>query len=787
LLIGAVIVIGVIALAYWWAGSVVPSLDGRTPVPGLLRPVQVRFDAYAIPHISAVTEEDAWTALGYLQARDRLWQMELYRRAASGRLSELLGESLLPVDKRFLTLGLRRAAEVEWHRSAPEIRQTLERYSAGVNAAIASDGRFRLPLELQLLRPRIDPWTPVDTLAIGKLFVWRLAENHRGELLRYELAQQLGPRAADLVGGMPEGAPRIFSDGPPRAAQPAVSSLDFLLSDEHHGASNSWVLSGSRTASGRPLLANDPHLAIELPSPWWEAHLVAKSDNGNLLLDVAGVTIPGTPSVVIGHNNRIGWGITNSGADVQDFYVEHLDPTRTQFLDHGTWQPLKKIHCDINVKGRGVVPFDVFETNHGPVMNPAGWRDQSPGDPVQPDALEETVLALRWESMREGVTASAFVALDQAGNWNDFLASVRKFSAVSQNFVYADVDGNIGYALSGLLPLRARGDGAFPVVDTNDERETATLPTDQLPAMLNPSGGQVVTANNEIDRAFPHVLTRDWVAPYRAARIVQLLGNRRALDIDAMMQVQSDITSLSADTILKAVGGAAPEELQHWDRRVDDSPAAAFYEVFEEALWKRTFADEMPAPLFDRFYRYAANERIAGLQSIITDRDSPWFDDRHTPAVRETRDDMVRLAARDARVALNEHFGNRSSWRWGQMHTLKFSHPLGGGGRVLDWFFSRGPFPLDGDGMTVNKTTTNLRRPYEISDAASYRQILDVGDWDRSVAVNTAGQSGHAASPHYFDQNSLWRVGRYHPMPFTDRAVDAATAWRLELVPINGQ
>jgi penicillin amidase len=302
--------------------------------------------------------------------------------------------------------------------------------------------------------------------------------------------------------------------------------------------------------------------------------------------------------------------------------------------------------------------------------------------------------------------------------------------------------------------------------------------------VLNPSSGQIVTANNEIDRDLPYLVTRDWVAPFRAQRITALLGDRRGLDFAAMRQIQADITSLSADFILKAIEPPdAIKELRTWDRRVDERGLSLLYTAFEEALWRRTFADEMPAPLFERFYRYAGNERLAGLHAVMSDPRSPWFDDRSTPDVIETRDDIARQAADDALAGLRSRFGDPAAWRWDEAHALKFSHALSGGGRILDWFFSRGPVPVGGNSMTVNKTTVGLRRPYATTDAASYRQILDIGAWDESVAVNTTGQSGHPRSPHYFDQNRLWRQGEYRPLPFTRGAVDAATMSRLELVP----
>jgi penicillin amidase len=794
----------ILGVGRWWTRRVIPQLDGRTPVGGLHAAVDVHFDRFAVPHIYAASESDAWTAVGYLQGRDRLWQMDLYRRAASGRLSELLGTDTLAIDERFLTLGLRLAAEIEWTHAAPPARTALESYAAGVNAAIAAAGGWRRPLELQLLGVAPEPWTPIDSLTIGKLFAWRLGENHQAELLRYSLEREVGPRAAELFGAPPAWAPAILADGdrarssglPPRLAdvnqarhvsterQPSgyPAGLEWL-SDEHHAASNSWVLSGGRTASGRPLLANDPHLAIEMPSVWWEVHVVAAGQPG---LNVAGVTIPGLPFVVIGHNDRIAWGLTNSGADVQDFYVERLDGSRQRYLFDNGWLPIETARHDVRVSGRAApVPFEVHRTRHGPILNAEDWREIFPAD-RGPLPLEENVLALKWDAVVSGGSADAFEALAHAANWTGFLAAVHRFSAPSQNFVYADVDGNIGYAMSGLLPVRRNGDGTMPTIGSMAGNEwMGTVTGDDLPSVLNPASGEIVTANNEIDRNSRFLITRDWVAPFRAQRITALLGARRGLDIAAMASIQADILSLSADSIITALGAAAPAELRQWDRRVDARPVSAFYEAFEEALWRRTFADDIPDGLYDRFYRYAANERFAGLHAVIGDPSSAWFDDRSTPDVRETRDDIARLAAKDALESMSARFGAEPSWRWDRMHAVTFSHPLAGGGRVLDWFFSRGPIPVAGDSMTVNKTTTNLRRPYGTSEAASYRQILDVGAWDLSLAVNTTGQSGHAASPHYFDQNSLWREGRYHSLPFSRAAVDGATASRLDLVPEN--
>jgi penicillin amidase len=417
------------------------------------------------------------------------------------------------------------------------------------------------------------------------------------------------------------------------------------------------------------------------------------------------------------------------------------------------------------------------------VLPADGWQEIQPGERLEVDEEGGTALSLRWDALMHGDSAVAFDMLARANGWDEFVTAVRRFSAPAQHFVYADVDGNIGYAMSGLIPIRRGSDGSTPAQAGETAEWVGSLAPTDLPAVLNPASGQIVTANNEVDRQMPHFLTQDWVAPFRARRIVALLAASAKHDLDAMERIQRDITSTSADWILTHVElPDAAEELRTWDRRVDERPVVALYEAFEAALWQRTFADDMSASMYERFYRYAGNERFAGLHAIINDAGSTWFDDRTTPQV-ERRADIARLAASDAVTSLGHRFGDRPKWRWHEMHAVKFSHPLSGGGRLLDWFFSRGPVPVVGDSMTVNKTTTNLRRPYGTSEAASYRQILDVGAWDRSVGVITTGQSGHPQSPHYFDQNILWREGRYRSLPFTPEGVAGATVSQLELVP----
>jgi penicillin G amidase len=365
--------------------------------------------------------------------------------------------------------------------------------------------------------------------------------------------------------------------------------------------------------------------------------------------------------------------------------------------------------------------------------------------------------------------------------------------------VYADVDGHIGYAMSGRLPVRAAGDGGTPVPGWTGEYEwKGTVPHERLPALLDPPSGAIVTANAEIDRHWPVTMTRDWDAPFRTERILQMLGTRTGLTADDMHDIQMDVRSLASDHILAAVEAARkspafdkaePEarlgvdRLRLWDRQVDDRPVVALYEAFVRALWRRTFADELEPSVFAQFFEYGLSERYTGIFQIIDDPASHWWNDIATVEKRENRDDIVLLAAADAVIGLRAKFADERHWSWDQLHALSFRHALSGGGAALNWAFSRGPVPMVGDSSTVRKASVDVRSPYNVVDISSYRQVLDVGNWDQSRAVNTTGQSGNTMSPHYFDQNPLWAAGKYRTFAFTRAAVEKASVSRLLLTP----
>ena len=441
----------------------------------------------------------------------------------------------------------------------------------------------------------------------------------------------------------------------------------------------------------------------------------------------------------------------------------------------------------------------MFSTRHGPLVATETDWETPPDLAAQSGRVSPRPLAMRWEAITQGETAGAFLAIDRASNWGQFLEGIRRFGSPSQNFIYADVDGHIGYAMSGRIPTRAASDGGTPVPGWTGEHEwTGSVAPQSLPAMLDPPSGQVVTANNEIDRYWPTTMTRDWASPFRSMRILQMLGARTGLTQGDMRAMQLDVQSAEADRILAAVESARKsaafekaepearlglERLRLWDRKVDGRPVAALYEAFLRALWRRTFADEMDADVFQQFFEYGIAERYAGIDQIIDNPTSHWWNDIATVDRAETRDDMVLLASADAVIALRAKFGDENSWSWDRVHALSFRHALGAGGALLNWAFSRGPFPQEGDAWTVRKASVDVRQPYGVGDLSSYRQVLDIGNWDATWAVNTTGQSGNMMSPHYFDQNPLWRSGAYRTFVFSRAAVEKARASRLLLTP----
>ena len=533
-LIVLLIVILITPLAGWlWLRRSLPQVNGKVTVAGLSGAVEIVRDRNGIPYIYGKTDHDAFFALGYVHAQDRLWQMELQRRIGAGRLSEVLGDATIETDQFLRTLGVYRAAEASWPALAPEAQSALQAYADGVNTFLAEG--HPLPPEFVILGFKPEPWQPADSLVWAKMMSWNLGDTYGDDLLRGQMTAALGPeRAAQLMPGYPAGTPIIL---PPDAMAAELLRVDNVLREtlglgDKSNGSNNWVVNGARTASGKPLLANDPHLGAQIPAIWYLAGIQGDK------VHAVGATLPGLPAVVIGHNDEIAWGVTNLGPDVQDLYIERVNPANPgQYEVNGQWTDLQVVPEEIKVKGEEKpIDWAARATRHGPLIS---------------DVTDERghALALRWPALDPGdTTMNAFLAINYARNWDDFTAAMRDYIGPSQNFVFADRAGNIGYFGPGRIPVRAKGDGTTPVPGWTDEYAwTGWIPFEQLPHAYNPADGYVVTANNKVvPDDYPYFITTDWAPPYRAKRIVELLTAKNGLTPDDYARIQGDQASAQA-------------------------------------------------------------------------------------------------------------------------------------------------------------------------------------------------------------------------------------------------
>jgi penicillin G amidase len=801
-LLGAV-VLGFLGLLWAIFRRPLPQTKGEQRVDGLDAAVEIVRDRWGVPHIYAETEHDAWFAQGYVHAQDRLFQMEYTRRLARGTMAEAFGAAALEADRWSRVLGFWRAALGDLEQLTPDDRAALAAYAAGVNAYVA-DRRYRLPAEFTIVGHKPDPWQPEDTLGVLKVLAWALSQNWEGEVLRLQLLSALGPeRAVELDPFYPAASPvAVPAEG--HVSQQALAEAAGRLLAAYQQASqwfgqaatagsNNWVIGPERTASRRPLLANDPHLTVSMPALWYQNHLEVKDSS----LRVAGATFPGLPGIATGHNARIGWGLTAGRADTQDLYVEQRHPEQTTWFRYdGEWEGAQVFREEIRVRGETEPHVEeVVVTRHGPLINsllPAGPHESLPP------------LALRWSGHTPGTSLSGMLALQKARDWPSFRAALALVTEPSQNVVYADVAGNIGYQYVARVPRRRNGHGLLPSPGWTGAGEwDGWLPFDDLPHAFNPPQGYALSANNKpAPDDYPHFLGADWFPGYRAARIERLLQSRPRFTVRDFQNMQTDVYSVQAESLqpymILAEGVDMLErrivrELETWNFFMEvDSFAAAAYQVMRIHLLDLVFGDKL-GPLhrhfkgisFSNIFSASAFSGKASLTlaRLLEQEESWWYHDASTGQPR-TRQQVLNLALKQTAVTLRDLIGqDPRKWAWGKVHQVEFNH-LFGRGRFLRAMFNRGQYPIGGDEDTVWMTASDLQMPFGlVRTSATYRQVLDVGDWDRSTAVLSTGQSGQPTSPHYADMIELWREGDQHPMLWTRRAVDAATAATLWLRP----
>jgi penicillin G amidase len=809
----AIVVLLAGGAAWWCVYRPLPQLDGTISVSGLQKEVTVERDRWGVPHIRAASVEDLAEVQGYVMAQDRLWQMDLLRRVSRGQLSEILGRATLRIDKQFRTLGFGRAAERETAAMDPESRSVMEAYARGVNRFIEQH-QTSLPVEFTLLGYKPQPWQPTDSLVIAGYMYQTLTNTWEEEIDRAEVTKRVGAeRARDLFSAEASmdrfvvGDPNVANDGSQRskantdeedddddmqpdtvlkasasgasktsAATEADSYPDLTsaltaavrdLVEDSNGeirrglGSNNWVVSGAHTATGKPLLANDTHLELSIPPIWYEIHLTAPGWN------VKGFTLPGAPMVVIGHNDHIAWGFTNNGADVQDLYVETFNPAAPdQYRVNGAWAKAQIFEETIHVKGAPDEHLNVVVTRHGPVVRREG----------------DKAYALRWTATEPGGLGNTYNWLGKAQNWTQFRDIMKHTWGPGQNAVYADVQGNIGYVMAARVPIRRKGHGEVPVPgDTDDYEWTGYIPFDQLPQALNPESGLIGTANARVvGPNYKPYLTDRWEEPYRTARIYDLLEDKHDLRPADMLKVQTDTYTYPhaflADQLAASAKTAQPKDdrarklidgLKDWNGIADaDSPEVAFLDatrraalalVLEPYLEKDTNRYEWRSSTF--------------LQRVLTERAAKWL-----PPGYKNYDELLAAAADKgvARLAELSNSKRIEDWPWKRFDSLDMLHPIGREG-LLKTLLSITGKPQSGTGYSIRAATKH--------HGPAMRFVANLGNWDESILLIPAGQSGQPGSGHYSDQFSYWYDGQPIVAPFHDDAEAKARKHTLTLKP----
>lgn len=773
-----------------------PVRSSTLSLPALIEPVTVIYDEHALPHVYAGNEHDLFYAAGYIMAAERLFQMDMTNRAVQGRLAEM-NAGLVNADKYLRTWGFHHIGKQIAETMDPNTRRIVQWGCDGINAYIDSH-RENLPLEFKLTGHQPLYWDPAIVCGFDRLMAEDLNTAWGRELAITRLLESFGDEdSRDLFPARPTGfiPPFIASPG---SLLEEVSSVGeelgvILCSGTGLRASNNWVVSGSRSTTGGPFLANDMHLGYSQPPVWYEMHLVGGRFN------VRGLCFPGVPIVVVGHNEHIAWGFTNLMTDDTDFYLEQVNPEdSTNYLHRGKWVPFNEREEVIQVKDGDPVTFTVRETVHGIIIH----------DISDIASRSDQLIAMRWTGQDITDDITPFLKLNLARNWDDFTAAARGYATPGQNVVYADREGNIGWRPFVRIPIRRGAEYLTVLPGASGEYDwQGYVPLEEMPFLYNPPSGYIATANNDIvGNDFPYYVTAYWALPYRVQRISELLADSREHDLESLMAIQNEALSVQARELVPILVAACEDSagrqdleplvaksldlLIKWDYVMDtESAAATIFTAWFEHLKEAIYKDEMDKAGEEIYAHYLrtgfATKSIAYL---LLKEASPWFDNVNTPDV-EDRDTVIRWALAAAVEELRGKLGKRvRTWTWGRIHTLTHPHALAGGGRLgkfLDWWLDLnvGPFPVPGSGSTVNAINYRTRKPYVSNWGPSERSIIDLSNLDNSRMILPTGQSGHPFSRHYRDQAELYNTGQYRTVDFSREAVERNAHCTLVLQP----
>lgn len=765
-----------------------PVTAGSLKLPGLRASVEVIRDKWGVPHIYAGSYYDLFMAQGFVHAQERMWQMEVNRRMAKGQLAAAFGEIALNTDRLTRTLGFLRLAQADLEQTGEHAREALNAYAAGVNAFLE---RGKLPVEFTLTGVKPERWSPLDSLAFGRVMIFNLSNGWADELVRAQLIEKLGPeRAADLEIAFPERVPATLPDGivfnrlglDDKLMAERGPFLGRGLDGGGHG-SNGWAIAGWRSTTGKPILCNDMHLHLTTPGVWYLNHLVGGE------YDAIGVSLPGAPGVQVGHNARIAWGATLTLTDTQDLFVEKFDPSNPKRYEFkGEWHDCDVFREEITVKGRTTPHVEeVRLTRHGPVIGA-----------FAPGAGE--TIAIQSYALRPAQALAGFLAIDRARGWDDFVNAVHLISSPPLNIVYADIDGNIGYWAAGTHPVRAKGQGLVPAPGWTGEYEWAgEVPFEEMPHALNPERGYVVTCNHRIvEDDYPHYLGAQWMNGYRAQRLVSEIERKGRVSPDDCRAFQVDfhsIPGLELQARLKGFAAADPDArlaldlLLKWDGWLGaDSAAGAVYQVTLSRLVQNLIAPALGPELTDKFMGGSGpHPLLTPVTEFIGHSTVTIFkmlDDPESVWVKSAggKQKVIETSLAEAARWLKQKLGaDPAGWQWGKLHTITLPHSLGIQ-PPLDKVFNNGPVPIGGDTDTVCQTAFMPEAPYAASAfAPSYRQVVDLGNLSGTAHIAPPGNSGALGDPHYGDLLPLWLKGDYIPASWTREMVEKEGAERLRL------
>lgn len=753
-----VLLISIGIWAYLQIQKPMPQVRGELEVAGLADEVSVYRDEQGVPHIEAENDVDLYFAQGFVTAQDRLFQMDLSRRQASGQLAEVIGEGMLDQDRFFRTFGLRRAAEASEAAYDEETYGYLEAYAEGVNAFMAQAiENGELPIEFRLAGYEPTPWEPLDSLTIGKYMAYDLNGNWQGQAFRHWLAQHVTEEEAlDLMPVYPEDGPVILElaqDIPVDIRNAFSKTADYL--PHPFAGSNNWVLSGERTASGEPMLADDPHLGLATPSIWYETHLTSPTVN------VTGVIFAGVPGIILGSNEEIAWGVTNVGPDVQQLYFEQRHPEEpSTFLYDDEWYEAEVITEEILVADQEPYEHEITLTRNGPLLSEYASFDEQ----------AEYALSMRWTAHEATTELQAVLDFNRADDWDSFSEALTSFQAPAQNFVFASQDGTIAYRANGLIPIRPEEDDALLPVPGWDPayQWEGYIPWDELPTIINPDSGIISTANNQIvDDDYPYHITHTWAQPYRHQRIIDVLYAASDHTAEDMMDLQMDVVNLQAEEFVPILTRALRDReqsdieeqaltmLQDWQYEdLRDEPGPLLFHLWMDEISSQLFKEALPKEIYDLF-EGRANIVDEMLRDADEGQTGPWIEKAGGFEV------LVSTSFQQAVARATELQGeNPSDWKWGEFHQVVFNHPLAAI-TPLNYLFNGSPLPADGSRITVKAASYHTETGI-VTNGAGWRGVMDLADLENTHHLVGPGQSGHVFSDTYHSQREAWVNGDYH-------------------------